>query len=80
MPTKQRNMTTVTSKEHLVVAGGMSGPFINSSISTVEVMDVKILQWPASLTPTVEHQGQSVVQINSTCLEEVVIKEKPSQC
>ena len=45
MPTKRRDMTAVTSKEHLMVAGGMRGPFINSSIATVEVMDVKTLVW-----------------------------------
>ena len=45
MPTKRRDMTAVTSKEHLIVAGGMSGPFINSSITTVEVMNVKMLLW-----------------------------------
>ena len=27
------------------MAGGMSGPFINSSIATVEVMDAKTLAW-----------------------------------
>ena len=41
MPTKRRDVTTVISKEHLIVAGGMNGPFIYSSISIVEVMDVK---------------------------------------
>ncbi len=45
MPTKRRDTSAVTSKEHLMVAGGMSGPFINSSIATVEVMDVKTLVW-----------------------------------
>ena len=45
MPTKRRDTSAVTSKEHLIVAGGMCGPFINSSITTVEVMDVKTLVW-----------------------------------
>ena len=44
--TKRRDTTTVTSKEHLIVARGMGGPFINSlSITTVEVMDVKMQLW-----------------------------------
>jgi hypothetical protein len=47
MPTKRRDTSScaITSKEHLMVAGGMSGPFINSSIATVEVMNVKTLVW-----------------------------------
>ena len=45
MPTRRRDTTAVTSKECLVVAGGMSGPFINASITTVEVMDLKTLVW-----------------------------------
>ena len=45
MPTCRRDTSAVTSKKHLVVAGGMSGPFINSSITTVEVMDMKTLVW-----------------------------------
>ena len=46
MPTKRRGTTAVTSKEHLIVAGGSTGPFIDSDIiSTVEVMDTKTLVW-----------------------------------
>ena len=45
MPTKRRDTSAVSSKEHLIVAGGMNGSFINSSIITVEVMDAKTLAW-----------------------------------
>ena len=45
MPTKRRDTSAVTSEEHLIVAGGMCDPFINASISTVEVMDLKTLVW-----------------------------------
>ena len=45
MPTKRNGMTAVTSKEHLVVAGGATGPFLSDIISTVEVMDTKTLVW-----------------------------------
>ena len=45
MPTKRCDTSAVTSEEHLIVAGGMCGPFINASISTVEVMDMKTLVW-----------------------------------
>ena len=42
MPTKRRGTTAITSKEHLIVAGGATGPDI---INTVEVMDTKTLVW-----------------------------------
>ena len=45
MPTKRRSTTSVTSKEHLIVAGGATGPYTTDSISTVEVMDTKTLVW-----------------------------------
>ena len=45
MPTKQRSTTAVTSKEHLVVAGGATGPLQSDIISIVEVMDTKTLVW-----------------------------------
>ena len=50
MPTKRQDTTAVTSKEHLIVAGGMIG--VNSATGTikyntvtVEVMDTKTLTW-----------------------------------
>ena len=43
MPTKRRNTTVVTSKEHLIVAGGIIGVF--NGLHTVEVMDIKTLVW-----------------------------------
>ena len=42
MPTKRRSTTVVASKEHLVAAGGLTGPF---SHITVEVMDMDTLVW-----------------------------------
>ena len=45
MPTKRRSTTAVTSKEHLIVAGGITGLITADSINTVEVMDTKTLVW-----------------------------------
>ena len=45
MPTKRRGMTAVTSKEHLIVAGGGTGPILSHTISPMEVMDTKTLVW-----------------------------------
>ena len=45
MPTKRRSTTAVTSKEHLIVTGGSTGPYDSDNISTVEVMDTKTLVW-----------------------------------
>ena len=45
MTTKRRSTTAVTSKEHLVVAGGRIGPHIGDFVTTVEVMDTKSLVW-----------------------------------
>ena len=45
MPTKRIETTAITSKEHLIVAGGGNGPFISDTLSTVEVMDTKTLVW-----------------------------------
>ena len=45
MPTKRRGTTAVTSKEHLIVAGGTTGPDDADYISKVDVMDTKYLVW-----------------------------------
>ena len=45
MPTKRRGTTTVTSKDHLIVAGGATGDSRADRIITVEVMDTKTLVW-----------------------------------
>ena len=47
MPTKRHSTTAVTSKEHLIVAGGITGSaaFIDDIINTVEVMVTKTLIW-----------------------------------
>ena len=45
MPTKRRGTTAVTSKEHLVVAGGATGLSCSKYTTTVEVMDTKTLLW-----------------------------------
>ena len=43
MPAKRYNIAAVTTKQHLIVAGGSSGPFIH--LNTVEVMDIQTLVW-----------------------------------
>lgn len=45
MPTKRQDTSAASSKTHVIVAGGMCGPFINSSVATVEVMDIETLSW-----------------------------------
>ena len=45
MPTQRHVTAAVTSKEHLIVAGGSTRPYSGNSVSTVEVMDTKILVW-----------------------------------
>ena len=45
MPTKRRGTTAITSKEHLIVAGGANGIDCSDIINTVEVMDTKSLAW-----------------------------------
>ena len=45
MPTKRHDTTAVTSKEHLIVAGGSTGPDRANITSMVEVMDTKALVW-----------------------------------
>ena len=45
MITKRRGMTAVTSKEHLIVAGGVTGAFSATCISTVEAMAMKTQTW-----------------------------------
>ena len=45
MPTKRRGTTAVTSKEHLIVAGGTTGPYTNDNINIAEVMNIKTLVW-----------------------------------
>ena len=45
MPTKRRTTTALTSKEHLIVTGGSTGPYTTNNINTVEVMDTKTLVW-----------------------------------
>ena len=45
MPTKRRATTVVTSKEHLIVAGGIIGWSDANRLNTVEVMDTKSLVW-----------------------------------
>ena len=44
MPTKRCGTTAVTSKEHVIVAGGVTRPY-NDKLNTVEVMDTKTLVW-----------------------------------
>ena len=45
MPTKRRGTTAITTKEHLIVAGGATGPLNVKTLNTVEVMDTKTLVW-----------------------------------
>ena len=43
MPTKRSHTTAVTTNQHLIVVGGMSG--YNQLLTTVEVMDIHTLVW-----------------------------------
>ena len=45
MPTKRRDATAVSAKEHLIVAGGLAGEGVTENINTVEVMDTRTLFW-----------------------------------
>ena len=45
MTTKRRSTIAVTSKKHLIVAGGRIGPHIGEFVTTVEVMDTEALVW-----------------------------------
>ena len=45
MPTKRRGTTAITSNEHLIVAGGTTGPYSEDTLNTVEVIDTKTLVW-----------------------------------
>ena len=45
MPTKRYGTIAVTSKKHLIVAGGATGLYFDDYINTVEVMDTKTLVW-----------------------------------
>ena len=43
MPTKRSHTAAVTTKQHLIVAGGESGPC--NHLDTVELMDIETLVW-----------------------------------
>ena len=43
MPTKRSSVIAVTTKEHLIVAGGCSGGV--GKLTTVELMDTRTLVW-----------------------------------
>ena len=45
MPTKRYDATAVVTEEHLIVAGGSTGPFCDTNVSSVEVMDTRALAW-----------------------------------
>jgi hypothetical protein len=45
MPTKRRETTAVTSKKHLIVAGGAMGLSDADTVNIVEVMDINNLVW-----------------------------------
>ena len=59
MPTKQMNTIAVTTKQHLIVAGGESGPKPGESgpkfPDTVEVMDVESLLWSTAARLRIPH-------------------------
>ena len=59
MPTKRRDMTTINAEKHVIVAGGMSGPFINASIATVEMMDTDNLTWSSVASLPHRYTGAS---------------------
>ena len=62
MPIKRCSSTAVTLKEHIVVAGGATGFFPADAVSTVEVMDTKILVWStvASLPHAYNHASGTI--------------------
>ena len=45
MATKCCNATAITTKEHLIVAGGSTGIFHVNRVCTVEMMDIETLFW-----------------------------------
>ena len=45
MPTKRCGTTAITTKEHLIVAGGSTGLDYADHVNTVEVIDTKTLVW-----------------------------------
>ena len=47
MPTKRRLTASVTTKQHLIVAGGMRGL---SRLNTVEVLDIETLVWSTAVS------------------------------
>jgi hypothetical protein len=53
MPTKRRGTTAVTSKDHLIVAGGAIGVLTAYQLNTVEVMDINSLVW--SIVASIPH-------------------------
>ena len=56
MPTKRSTIAAVTTKEHLIVAGGCHG----GSITTVEVMDTKNLVWSTVASLPHPYHGTSM--------------------
>ena len=52
MPTKRMNTTAVTTKQHLIVAGGESGP---NRLDTVEVLDVESRVWSTAARLRIPH-------------------------
>ena len=45
MPTKRQGTATISSNEHLIVAGGAVGLYMFSILKTVEVLDTNTLLW-----------------------------------
>ena len=60
MPTKRHDTIAASSGTHTIVAGGMCGPFINSSVATVEVMDTKTLSWSTVASLPHPYTGASI--------------------
>jgi hypothetical protein len=60
MPTKRRDTTAVTSKEHLIVAGGDIGPSNADRLNSVEVMDTESLVWSTVASLPHPYSGASV--------------------
>ena len=56
MPTKRRDVTVVTSKEHLIVAGGIE---LFTVITTVEVMNTETLVWSTMASLPYPYTGAS---------------------
>ena len=69
MPTKRRDVMATALTTHVIVAGGMCGPFINSCLTTVEVMDTNSLVWSRVASLPHPYTGASI----TTCGDQLIM-------